>query len=216
MIKSVWSRGLFYCVGVAINRVVPERLFRCRVFRVYQLRSPTEGKGVQTPVLVHACTSDEDFRRVKQLTRFGAAGASPSDRYEAFLAMDPEQPVGGAWRAVDHFDEREIGMRIMLESDQAWVFAAHVDRSRRGQGIYCQLLSSVLASDPSSKHYAAINPTNKASLAAHHRFIQSAVGTCIAVRVVRWTFAWAGAGLGTTGHFTFNSHSRPIELRIVR
>jgi hypothetical protein len=218
MIKSVWSRGLLHSAGVLINCIVPERLFRFRIFRVYELQYPhgtgNLNSGDATPVAFRWCRSEDDLRLAKQLTDFRSSDQSSCDRNSACVALDNGTPVGGVWRAAERFDEDDLGIRLLLEGDQAWVFAAHVAKPHRGRGVYRQLLGHVLCDNPLIRHYASINPTNKPSIAAHKAFTRSTLGTCVVFRVLNIAFAWVAGNLSLDGFITWKSRSNPLSLRI--
>ena len=144
------SRGVLYSVGIAINRIVPERLFRFRVFRVFELQSaardPQAGKESTFPLHYHWCQSDEDFLAAQQLTYFHSASQLDRHRFSACLAFEgaagggSAPPIGGVWRAVQWFDEEEFGVRLEFSANQAWIFAAYVSKLQRGRGTNHRLL----------------------------------------------------------------------------
>jgi hypothetical protein len=224
MIRAVLSRGVLYSAGIAINRVVPEKLFRFRVFRVFELQSAARerkaGQESEFPIHYRWCQSDEDFRLAQQLTYFQSASQLDRHRLSACLALDGASasqsslPIGGVWRAVQWFDEEELGLRLEFSANQAWIFAAYVSKQQRGRGTYRRLLGQVLAHDAQLRHFAAINPTNRQSIAAHRAFMRSKVGTCVTLRLLGLTICWAGGGLRLERHIRFHSRVKPLEVRI--
>ncbi len=261
MIKRLLSRGILYSIGTVINRIVPARLFRFRIFRVYQLQpSKSEGQtaglmdaepmalatGIEgvsvasvspaasplgshnrtfsathahagdTPFQFRWCESDEDFRVAEELTGFQSTSDVRPLGYQACLALDAAQPVGGLWRAEEHFDEDELGVRVVLDDDQAWIFAAMVSKQHRRRGVHRRLLSYVLAGDPQRNHFASINPTNRASIAAHQQFVRSTVGTCLSLRLFKVAVSIASGGLKLDRHISFGCRERPIQMRLGR
>jgi hypothetical protein len=224
MIRAVLSRGVLYSIGIAINRVVPEKLFRFRVFQVFELQSngddPQADMESAYPLQYHWCESEEDFRVARQLTYFYSSSQLDRHRFSVCLACDGTDgsgsslPIGGVWRAVEWFDEEELGLRVVFSADQAWIFAAYVSKLQRGRGIYRRLLSNVLKSNLRLQHFAAINPTNRKSIAAHSAFMRSTVGTCVAVRLLSLTICWAGGDLRLDRHVSFRSRTTPVQVRI--
>lgn len=216
MSHGVLSRGILYSLGIVINRVVPERWFRFRIFRVYQLQSPGEDcqAAVQPPLQFQWCDSHEEDQRAVQVTGFhGGKDLCPAG-YEACLVLDQGQPIAGIWKAESAFDERELGLRVVLADDQAWLFAARVAPGNRRRGVYRRLLRHVLSSDSSRTHLASINPTNRASTAAHRQFLRSTIGTCVSFRFFSVAVSLAGGGLSLDHYLSFRCHQQPLQLRI--
>jgi GNAT superfamily N-acetyltransferase len=216
MINRLLSRGILYSIGIVINRIVPARLFRFRVFRVYQLQPSKQDRpnADDAPFQFQWCESDEDFRLAEQLTGFQSGSDVRQLGYGACLALDSTQPVGGLWRAEEQFDEDELGIRVVLDDDQAWIFAAMVSKQHRRRGVHRRLLSYVLASDPHRNHFASINPTNRASIAAHRQFVGSTVGTCVSFRLFKVAVALASGGLKLDRHISLGCRERPIQMRL--
>lgn len=215
MLRSLFSHGVWYSLGIAINRIVPERLFRFRIFRVYELGvAPDDSQVVSDDSITFRwCESPQDYRAAEQQTYFRPL--ETSSRHKACLALDGTHPIGGVWCACDAFEETELGVRLILGPDQAWIFAAHVAKSHRRRGIYRRLLNQVLRMRPGSHYLASINPTNKASMAAHRPFIQRTSGTCLALRIGSRTACWAGGDLSVNRYLTTNPN-KPIEIELRR
>ncbi|MFK8115053.1 MAG: N-acetyltransferase family protein [Rubripirellula sp.] len=215
MIKSILQRGVFYTIGIVFNRIVPVKLFRFRIFCVYELqRSSIENKP-NPPMQLSWCESDRELEQAKGLTHFRTSEDLVSDRYEVCLATaeGSADPIGGVWRAREQFDEEELGVRIKLDPQQAWIFAAYVAKSHRGQGVYAALLEHVLRERDQVIHFASINPTNKPSIAAHRKFIRRTTGTCVAIRIFGICGCWTSAGLRRDRSVSFSCQAVPIEVR---
>jgi GNAT superfamily N-acetyltransferase len=213
MIRSLRSRGLLYSAGVVINRVVPERLFRFRIFRICQLQSAGAAAGAGT-LLLRWCESEQDFRTARQLTYFATPEPSVAADYRACLAIQDGEPIGGVWTARERFDEPELGLRYLFVADQDWIFAAYVSKPHRQRGVYRSLLASVLDSDPSRRHYVCFNPLNKASLAAHAPFVRTTLGSCVAMRLGNVAFAWSTGSLRIRRRFTIAARTVPLEIDV--
>lgn len=214
MLQTLRSRGFRYTLGGKINAVVPAKVFRFRVFRVFRLHaldvdpSPSDA----TPLTYRWCETDDDISLAERLTFFRSAADDRNIRFRACLANQGDDVVGGVWQGIQFFDEDELGIRIRLKSNQAWIFAAYVSKSHRGQRIYPRLLNHVLTGDDHLVHYASINTTNRASIAAHAHFAQSQTGRCIVIRLFAMTFCWTGSGLKASRHVAFNSQHHPIDI----
>ncbi|TWU60040.1 hypothetical protein Poly51_03140 [Rubripirellula tenax] len=209
MLNRLKSRGLLYSLGIVFNRVVPERIFRFRIFRIFEIGLPTE-KAIEIPapdgITFRWCETDEDFAQARSLTYFQSesGGEGPESPKRACLAIDTDEPmgtqtIGGVWIGDDYFDETELGVRILLTENQSWIFAAMVAKAHRRRRIYRRLLWHVVASQKQTL-FASINPTNKASIAAHAPFIRRTAGTCIVLRILGRTFCRVGGSLSIKGN----------------
>jgi GNAT superfamily N-acetyltransferase len=216
MFHSLRRRGLLYTLGILFNRIVPSKLFRFRVFRVFQLQSPAGISPTDAPFDFHWCESEADVQQAKAATYFDTSDAANMQRYEACLAYEGtgRDCVGGVWRARDWFIEDDLGLRIHLEPDQAWIFAAYVAKDQRGRGVYASLLSHVLRTKTAQTHFASINPTNQASMAAHRKFIRSTLGTCFALRILGLAICWCSGGLQQDKWLSFGCVKEPISIRL--
>lgn len=219
MIKSVLKRGLWYTIGIVINRVVPESLFRFRVFRVFELANQSGQRRSDGDSLTFRwCENDEDYETARRLTFFETTDPEAARRFSACLAaaQDPhgvEEIVGGVWRGQQQFDEEDLGIRIMLDDHQAWIFAAYVSKNHRGSGIYRRLLAHAMNSSEELVHHASINPFNKPSIAAHRSFVKKTVGTCIALRLFNFAIVVTRKGLKSDRSFTSNAKQNPIRIQ---
>jgi len=209
-------RSILYRIGGWFNRVVPAWLFRFRIFRLYRLeplasdRSPAQAR----PLEYRWCETDDEIALAQRLTYFHSDAQDHRERFRACLAHDGDELVGGVWQGTKYFDEEELGVRIRMESNQAWIFAAFVSTSHRGQRIYPRLLNHILSEDPAVIHYASINTTNEASIAAHKHFVTASSGRCVVFRLLSFTCCWAGSGLRLSRHLTLDRKNRPIEITI--
>ncbi len=214
MLKTLRSRGIRYTLGGKFNEFVPAWLFRFRVFRILRLQSlgvdPSSSDAA--PLTYRWCETDDDIALAERLTFFRSEADDRKKRFRACLANQVDDVVGGVWQGTEFFDEDELGVRVMLEPKQAWIFAAFVAKSHRGQRIYPRLLNHVLREDQHLIHYASINTTNRASIAAHAHFAESQTGRCIVIRLFSVTLCWAGRGLNVSRHVTMNGKRHPIEV----
>ncbi len=218
MLKSLRSRGLLYSTGIAINRLVPSWLFRARIFRVFELNKPSEGDPAMTdeqagPLRFQWCDSKEDRKLASELTHYPLDANSSSHR--ACIAFIGDLPVGGLWIGENHFDETDLGVRILLPEQHVWLFAAFVSKTHRKQGVYRKLLRFVLSEYTDQHVLASINPTNRSSIAAHSTSIKQDLGTSCVVRVAGFALARCNGSLQLdrkTGIIKEN----PLKITILR
>lgn len=212
--KTVFARGFLYSIGIVFNRVVPESIFRFRIFSVYELgphaANSSTGSNISDVTIRH-CRTPAEFAEAMRLTHYNPGQPLSADGksapLQATVVIDSDVAVGGVWRSREFFDESELGLRVRLLPEQSWLFAAFISKSHRGQGLYQSLLADVLA-DVDQRVYASINPTNKSSIAAHRTCIRRKVGTCVAVKIFSWSMCLAG------GDLQVHRRERPIELLI--
>lgn len=243
MNKPLLSRGVLYSLGIVFNRLVPERLFRFRVCRVLRLQplGTDNTTSEMMPIAIRWCESEDDFRQAERLTQFQPVGGNAREDLAACLAhasmydssdrahtdsgqcRAPEaaseidssgSPLAGLWRAENRFDEVELGVRMLLADDQAWIAAAIVAKSYRGRGVYRRLLNHVLTDSPNQRHFAAINPANRASMAAHRKFVAATVGTYVSFRLLSLAVVMASGGLRPSTRVSLSCRQRPIEISI--
>ncbi len=203
MRKSIRNYGLLYSVGMALNRCIPAALFRFRIFHVVQLesiprdatRTSQRGKlGDEDVGDSPACRPLElSFRWFDESTDQAEAHHltyyPPDDQHlpkRACLAFEDDEPAGGVWIGTQQFVESDLGIRIRMAPEQSWLFAAYVLKPFRRRGVYRAILDHVLL-DQATTIFAAINPTNKASMAAHRPYVRRIVGRCTVFRVLNWT-----------------------------
>lgn len=240
MIDSIQERGWCYSLGSLINRVVPEPLFRFRYTGVYELQAPSlpsagtpasaeqpispqehhePNGGVELPtgsetdgdVEIIVAETTEQRQTAAQVSRFHG---DPNDEYlSAYLAVRRGTTVAAIWNARVSYDEPELGLRYEMAGSVRWWFAARVETDRR-TGVYLTLLRTALEQEPEMRHLAAINPTDKASLAAYRSFIVRRVDRYVAARLMYHAVCLGGKSLGVQTRWTNNAVENPIEILV--
>ena len=184
MLGRLQNRGYAYSLGIAINRTIPAWLFRFRVFSVFrleQLEGTDSLRAYDDDIRFAWAQTDDDRILAEQSTHYQPY--SQAHTHQACLAFDGDQPIGGVWIAKESFYETDLGLKILLQPNQSWLFAAYISKSHRQRGIYRRMLRYALQSQTDRQVLAAINPTNKASIAAHQSMISETLGTSIAARL---------------------------------
>ncbi|WP_146536159.1 GNAT family N-acetyltransferase [Rubripirellula reticaptiva] len=206
MMTTIRTRGFLYLVGTLVNKLVPERVFRFRIFRIFELEEidldANAGRSQANAPRAHElmfrwCETEAEIADACRLTFFRPDGSGAPQ--QACLAIANSEPVGGVWIGRDYFNETELGLRICLNEDQTWLFSAFVEKQHRRTGVYRRLLNHVLA-DQQQTVFASINPTNKASIKSHSPYIRRTAGTCVAVRCFGWSKCWASGQLRVDGN----------------
>ncbi|NND98309.1 MAG: hypothetical protein HKN47_13370 [Pirellulaceae bacterium] len=212
------SHSLAYALGIVFNRIVPANVFRFRRFVVYELELPASQHGGATAasgLTIVRCDSASDRRLAESISRTEFSPQDPQrDQHTYWLAKTDLSPVGGLWVAQKSFDEIELGIRIVLPPRSGWIFSAYVDKSHRQSGVYGRLLATVLSDAEINPAFAAINPVNRASMAAHRHFVRRTVGYCTAFRVGPIAFCSARGDLIVDKFCSRRSREHPILVRL--
>jgi GNAT superfamily N-acetyltransferase len=218
--KKIIDRGWLYSFAILFNRIVPESLFRFRYFHVYQLSQKQRDHTALQIIDVRCCADATETQDVSALTGWKCSDPSAGIAMPmAWSASMNGRCVGGLWIARGEFRETELGLCYRLQDDQQWLYSAFVEKQHRRQGIYGQLLSRVLAESDQKSTFAAINPVNRSSMAAHRRAIADKtrrlpIGRCTALRCLGFSVAWCFGKLSCDRHITFSHRRQPILIRI--
>jgi len=223
MLKKIRQVGLLYSIGIAINRIIPNWLFRFRIFKVYQVdpKSVVPGSGVSgsssgDSIEVSLAQSDTDIAEVSALTYFNPDNVD-ADLQSAQAKIDG-QLAGGVWAAQRGFDETDLGLRIELAPDQSWIFAALVDKQFRRRGIYSRVFAFMvnhLEQTAGGQQLISINPYNIASVKAHEEYIDCVLGSVFALRVFGLAFCLcSGQRLQSSSWISVSSKSNPILIQL--
>ncbi len=217
MLQQIKQNGLTYTFAIAFNRIVPAWMLRCRRFDVYLLDANSfnfEARSADK-VRVRWCESEQDFQTLENLTYFRRERST--GQLQGCLAEVNGQPAGGFWAATNQFDESELGIRIVLDSNQAWLFAAHVDKAFRRQGVYSRILAfivSELAHQGRDQPLVAVNPHNIGSRKVHQHHALLSPGWVVAGRSLRTAGCITFGEIDRDRSFALNSSKAPIEIRI--
>lgn len=198
LLARIRRTGFRYCIAIVLGRLVPAWLCRCRKFDVFALRiaaSPgAEAKSPLTDLRFKQADSETEFSAAEELTQF--CRGSKQDKLTALCAFDGSRMVGCLWIASAVFDEPELGLRVKLEPNQAWLFSAYVARTHRGRGMYRQLVrlahEACQQHNPPKQIYFSINPDNRQSMLAHQKIGAHKIGRALVIKLGRWSFgrAW--------------------------
>ena len=215
MLTSLRRRGLLYTFAILFNRVVPELLFRCRFYTVFQMRQ-VESIGTNSTVECAKSNAD-DVEFVEALTGFQSVVNSGEST--PWQAQKDGEIVAGFWSATQSFDEKELGVRVLLDHDQAWLFSAFVDKRYRGQRVFPQLLQHTLRTlvdEHSVRQYAGVNPVNRSSMKVFENQSQGRVGAVLAIRILNTVFCWSFGKISRDRTIAWNGRKKPVEIRITQ
>lgn len=219
-IKRIKQNGWMYSIAIVFNRLVPERLFRIRRFVVYRI-AVGEGSNDQSAdstsdssIAISRCATEADVAAVEQITYFQKSQASGNAI--AFGAKLDDLMGAGMWAATECFDENALGVRICLNENQTWLFAALVPKPFRRRGLYSKLLSFTIADMAEHGYvnqFVAVNPDNVGSNRIHQRLSEETVGHVLAIRFLKTTCCWTSGKIVKDSTISWNSSSRPIGIQ---
>ena len=235
LLKKIKQTGLAYSFAILFNRVVPQWLFRCRRFVVYQLDPQLIAESMAAhpqddAIQIRWCQSELDYSAAETVTYFQrslstgkllACVAEQVDESPTADAAtnDSSQLAGGLWAATEQFDESDLGVRILLKPDQVWLFAAVVAKPFRRRGIYSQILAFIvaeLATQEINQTLVAVNPRNIGSHAIHQQFAGCSRGTVFAMRFLQTSVCFSFGDLKRDRTLAVNSTRRPIEISVAK
>ena len=219
-IRSIKQNGWMYSIAILFNRLVPEWLFRTRRFVVYQIdpnkvvANPSDDSAIEPLITIHRCSTEAEIRAVEKLTYFQRSYTTGNAT--AYSIHLEDQLVAGMWAATHCFDENELGIRIRLNQNQTWLFAASVPKEFRRQGLYSKLLSFTI-NDLTKLGYddllVAVNPDNVGSNGIHQKLSKQTVGHVLAIRFWKTTCCWTWGDIRKDSTISWNSPSQPIGIR---
>jgi GNAT superfamily N-acetyltransferase len=173
-------------------QALPESLLRIRPYGVFEI-SLRRQVGDPPAQLTNSSRRIAWVDSRTALHRLGDLVSQPNaalwdgDQCRAAAVWQNDTPVGIAWIVKDSFDEPELGVRVQLDSDEVWLFAAVVLRPWRRKGIYADLLKFLqdeLARAGMQRIVCGISVGNSASLAAHQQAGAQQLGHIFAARIL--------------------------------
>jgi len=221
-LKKIKQKGWMYSFAILFNRLVPERLFRMRRFVVYRIATG-EGSKEQSvdptsdsSITISRCDSEPEIVAVENLSYYQRSYST--GKSVAYGLKLEDQLAAGMWAANECFDENELGVRICLNENQTWLFAAQVAKEFRRRGLYSKLIRFTLADVTErgfSDQLVAVNPDNIGSNRIHQRLSEETVGHVLAIRFLKITGCWTWGKIKKDSTISWNSSSRPVEIVIL-
>ncbi len=217
LIRDASQRGWRYTLAIIFNRAVPVWLFRCRRFVIYRLESLSSIEP-DSQIDLRWCKTEDEFIVAEQLTYFHRKD-SKTGPARAVQAVVENEVQSAFWMAGDFVEESELGIRILLEPKQAWLFAAMVNKKMRGRGIYSKVLRFMISESNANGFddlLVSVNPDNKPSNFVHRKYAKDCVGKVVAIRCLNWAWCFSTKRVAQNSRFTTNAKLRPIEFSIPR
>jgi GNAT superfamily N-acetyltransferase len=211
-----------------VNRL-PAWLLRFRPFGVYEIRlQQMEGTPAASPVSHHAPRSNvacqirwvdqNDEPLLRRIARKTTCAGLNFETRRAVAAWFEGQVIACAFIATQSFEEAELGLQFELHAADAWLFAAVVDQSMRGQGVYGQLLEFLvdeLGRQGMRRILLGVSIGNEPSRRAHARRGAIQIGGITAFRSFGLTVCRRNGQVQRLSPTAF-SWARPIRLVVTR
>ena len=221
--NRIKTRGLISVIENQFNSIVPPWFFRFSIGDVFelgsnqlcQLHEDSSSNGLSFSVV----TGSEDRSRLREKT-YNSVPVETIENDFGFAIANSESPEdfqGGVWGGVESFIESNLGFRIMLDSDQAWIYCAFVNDSLRGRGCYQKLLAFAvfhLSQQGYQRFYVVVQPWNKASIHIHRKFSVRRVGRIAVVRLFRLACIYRTGALIQDRTWTLQPETNPVHFKL--
>lgn len=212
MLRTIRQNGWLYSFAILFNRVVPERLFRFRRFVVYQLNH-SPNRRPHDRVITKRCETGEEYDAVGAVTYY----QQRSSIEIAVQALYDGELAGGMWATDDSFVESELGVKLLLDRNQAWLFAARVEKPFRRKGVYTRVLDQLrneLQQQGLEHQLVSVNPVNVGSNKVHNSESFYSPGYVTAMRIFKTAFCFTSGDISRDRWIALNSDAKPIEIRM--
>ena len=166
-------------------------------------------------VRIRWCETESDFQALENLSTFRRQ--SSTGELQGCLAERNGRNVGGFWAATKQFDESELGIRFVLDANQAWLFASKADDLRSAKDMYPKILAFVVAElskQGRNQPLVAVNANDDIGQKFHQQHSLISPGWVLAGRTLRTACCLVGGEIDRDRAIAWNSTTQPIELRI--
>ena len=134
----------------------------------------------------------------------------------ALVAWHSDAPIGVAWISSELFEERSLGLRLELASEEVWLHSAFVVPSHRKQGVYRRILRCAMntlrdegyrrllvgvaiGNEPSQRAHRTVGATRIGGIAAAR---SGRLSLCVATGLVHCS---SGGRVGVASRLTYGS-----------
>lgn len=216
-LKRFRQRGFVYSVAAIFNRVVPEWLFRYSHMVFYEMDPDSFPSPKDKPdgnVIVDWADAAEQGSEVRRLTY-----CNPGTIGENLFAVSAHvegKIAGGFWAAIHSIDEKWLGIRLELEPDQAWLFAARVGDEFRRMGIHSKVLRFMctgMRDHGFGRQVLAVNPHNVASVTVHEKYASKKLGKFTVLRFLGFVWCRTAESVHSDRSVSWNCKQNPIVVR---
>lgn len=223
LLQKIRNRGILHSAETVFNRIVPAWLFRFSVGDVLELDQQMMCEtlaSLDNSDFVMKSVEDVAERDALRTTTWNSVPAETTHHdlgYAICSTGDPQAVLGGVWGGVESFVEADLGFRVQLDTDQAWIYCAYVSKQARGQGVYKRVLT--FAADDLRKRghtrlRVVIQPWNKASMYIHKKYSTRTVGRIMVVRIGFLAFVFCTGQLTKSKTVTSKIVAAPVEIKV--
>lgn len=231
VIQKIKQQGALNLLAMTLARIIPKSFLRMAVMDVFELDvESATGTPMSEELLIESVENDPAKRGFLQDATWNEAGASELEKHYGYLARLKEpvqweptaelqgmQFAGGLWCATGEFPEKALGFRLMFEPQQAWIYAAYVNKAIRGQNVYQRTLAC--ACDDLDRRgwkelLVAVAPWNKASMYVHQKHSKRKLGRIIAIRFLKFAAVFRLGKIQKSNTFTTDYVERPIKIAV--
>ena len=210
------QRGWVYSFGILFNRVIPRWFFRFGIFDIFVLdeKGLLRNDSSFDDVEIWEAKSPDQRLSAREVTR-NPFRLQEIMAHRGWVAVQGDQYVGGVWVAQERFFERDLGVQLLLQEGQEWIYCAYVDSQHRRNGIYDSLLKALAESPSPVKHdrfLVAANPFNRRSFGIHASKSERRIGRVIAIRLFSFGYVFANGELKCNRRFTPNCFGAPVQI----
>lgn len=188
------TKERLYQVAKRAVDMLPASVLRLRPFRVYAIplvndvanANPCHDGGPAPYNDARWLTTRTELEAVATIADRENVASWDGSARRAVVAWRASEPVGAAWIATRCFEERQLGLRFELASDEAWLHSAAVVPEHRRQGVYRHLLDFVirsLAVEGRRRLLLGVATGNEPSRRAHEAMGAAGIGHVAAARV---------------------------------
>lgn len=212
IVNKIRTLGAGFVFETLFERIVPAWMFRFCCLAVYQLDLETFSSHRLSAADVTVCDSNRQLEQLREIT----SDFTAQHQQVGLLATVDDQVAGGLWLALGNYEDRDLGLRFLLDRETSWVYSARVDAAYRRQGIYSHLMCTAAKVRSAAGHpcpHIGVSSLNKGSRAAIERH-GIRVGTVRTVRVGSIVWARASGRVKQKHSLTLGCVGQPIEFSL--
>jgi hypothetical protein len=220
---------LVYRLAKNLVHRLPAWVFRVRPFSVYEiplvrtrgdLTDATDAQSEWPKKLDYEIRWVVDFTEAATLSQVASAQSistfDPIARPVAAAWLTGEV-IACAWIATGSFEEPDLGLRFVLQPTEAWLFAAVVVSSKRGHGVYGELIEFIcdeLDKKGVRRILLGVTTGNEPSRRANAKNGATRVGSIIAIRSLGLTICFRRGDVRRLSRLPLAWRS-PVKLTVI-
>lgn len=223
-LEKAKAQGLIRSAELLFTRFVPAWVFRYSSGNIYELdieQLSQHCPDLADDEIVFRCLEDSSSDAWRELRAFtwNAVPAETTGNDFGYVIYDEKgnDILAGVWVAREDFQEEDLGFRIKLGPEQAWLYCAYVSPQARGRGIYKKLLALVaddLLKRGMTQLVCVVQAWNRISRMAHEKRSRWIIGWISSIRV--GCFAWLSKAGDVTleRRFVSNPARSPANVEV--